>query len=49
MFRLILPVLTLVLGFAFGVWYDRQQMSVECANGEGEWTGTLCVNSELLQ
>ena len=49
MFRLILPVLTLVIGFALGIWYDRHQMSVECRNGEGDWTGTICVDSELLQ
>ncbi|MCX7558608.1 hypothetical protein OS190_03455 [Sulfitobacter sp. F26204] len=49
MLRLILPFLTLLFGFALGIWYDRQQMVQECANGEGEWTGTICVNSELLQ
>ncbi len=49
MLRLILPVLTLVIGFALGIWYDRHQMSVECINGEGDWTGTICVDSELLQ
>ena len=49
MFRLAFPLVTLLIGFAVGVWYDRQQMAVECANGEGQWTGTICVNSELLQ
>ena len=47
--RLIMTFLMLLIGFVGGVMYDRQQMSVECANGEGEWTGTICVNSELLQ
>ncbi len=47
--RLLIPLFTLLIGFAGGVAYDRQQMAQECANGEGEWTGTICVNSELLQ
>ncbi|MFK7836018.1 MAG: hypothetical protein AB8B60_07350 [Sulfitobacter sp.] len=49
MLRLIVLLLALCIGFGLGVWYDRWQMAVECANGEGEWTGTICVNSELLQ
>jgi hypothetical protein len=49
MLRLILFALPLVVGFGLGIWYDRYQMQIECANGEGEWTGTICVNSELLQ
>lgn len=49
MFRPFSMILFLAVGFALGVWYDRFQMSPECANGEGEWTGTICVNSELLQ
>ena len=44
MLRLMIPLVTLVIGFGLGIWYD-----VECARGEGEWTGTICVNSELLQ
>jgi hypothetical protein len=49
MLRFALPLLTLTVGFGLGIWYDRYQMQIECANGEGEWTGTICVNSELLQ
>lgn len=49
MLRFLIPVLALLIGFGLGVWYDRHQMTVECRNGEGEWTGTICVNSELLQ
>ena len=49
MLRLVILVLTLFVGFGLGIWYDRHQMTEECANGEGEWTGTICVNSELLQ
>lgn len=49
MFRVIIVVMTLAVGFSLGVSYDRWQMRKECANGEGEWTGTICVNSELLQ
>jgi hypothetical protein len=49
MFRLIALVLTLTVGFSLGVTYDRWQMRKECVTGEGEWTGTICVNSELLQ
>ncbi len=49
MFRLLLPLVMLAIGFVAGISYERQQMIEECANGEGEWTGTICVNSELLQ
>lgn len=49
MFRLIRLFIVLAIGFGLGVKYDRWQMRLECANGEGEWTGTICVNSELLQ
>ena len=49
MLRLVKMLLILALGFGLGVWYDRWQMAVECANGEGDWTGTICVDSELLQ
>lgn len=44
--RLLLP---LVVGIAVGIWFERDQMRRECAAGEGDWTGTICVNSELLQ
>lgn len=49
MIRLILPLLCLIVGFGLGIWYDRWQMQVECDSGEGDWTGTICVNSDLLQ
>lgn len=49
MFRLLFLLVAVLIGFSLGIWYDRFQMRVECANGEGEWTGTICVNSELLQ
>ena len=49
MLRLLILLLALAVGFGAGIWYDRFQMRIECANGEGEWTGTICVNSELLQ
>jgi hypothetical protein len=49
MFRLLLPLITLAFGFFGGISYERQQMVQECASGEGQWTGTICVNSELLQ
>ena len=49
MIRLVFIILILAVGFSLGVSYDRRQMQVECANGEGDWTGTICVNSELLQ
>ena len=49
MLRLVTLILTLAAGFGLGIWYDRWQMSVECQSGEGDWTGTICVDSELLQ
>lgn len=46
----LLPLLFVLLcGIVIGIWFERDQMRRECAAGEGEWTGTICVNSELLQ
>lgn len=47
--RLLIILAVLVVGFSLGVSWDRKLMRDECAAGEGEWTGTICVNSELLQ
>ena len=44
--KLLVP---LIAGIAIGIWFERDQMQRECAAGEGEWTGTICLNSELLQ
>jgi len=49
MFRMLFLLIVLAIGFNLGMKYDRLQMRGECAKGEGEWTGTICVNSELLQ
>jgi len=49
MFRLLRLFIVLGIGIAIGMWFERTLMQGECAAGEGEWTGTICVNSELLQ
>ena len=49
MLRLIVVLIVFLVGFGTGIWYDRMQMQTECDNGEGDWTGTICVDSELLQ
>ena len=49
MFRLIKLVIFLAVGFAAGMTYERYLMRSECRAGAGDWTGTICVNSELLQ
>tara|TARA_R110000787_G_scaffold243051_1_gene349010 strand:- start:940 stop:1089 length:150 start_codon:yes stop_codon:yes gene_type:complete len=49
MYRLIKLVVVLAIGFSAGVSYDRWQMRKECANGEGEWRDTICLNSDLEQ
>ncbi len=43
MFRLLRLLLIL------GIWFERTLMKSECRAGEGQWTGTICLNSELLQ
>ena len=47
--RLILPLIALAVGVAAGVWLERGLMRQECAAGAGQWTGTICLNSDLLQ
>ncbi|MGB7244149.1 MAG: hypothetical protein WBC93_18945 [Sulfitobacter sp.] len=49
MFRLIRTVVVLSLGFFAGVKYEQANTRAECKAGEGEWTGTICIGSELLQ
>lgn len=49
MFRLIRIAIWLYVGFSAGSWFERSEMRAECDAGEGQWTGTICVNSELLQ
>lgn len=49
MFGLIKLVVVLAVGFSAGIAFERYLMRSECAAGEGEWTGTICVDSELLQ
>ncbi|EEB86040.1 hypothetical protein [Roseobacter sp. GAI101] len=49
MFRLLRLFLVLGIGIAIGIGFERMLMKSECAAGEGQWTGTICVNSELLQ
>ena len=49
MFRLLRLILVLAIGISIGIWYERTLMENECVAGEGQWTGTICVNSELLQ
>lgn len=40
---------TLAVGAVLGFHLNGMLMRSECAAGEGNWTGTICVNSELLQ
>ncbi|WP_372991108.1 hypothetical protein [Sulfitobacter sp.] len=49
MFRLLRLFVILGIGIAIGIWFERFLMKSECAAGEGQWTGTICLNSELLQ
>ncbi len=49
MFRLIKLIVVLAVGFTAGIGFERYLMRSECAAGAGDWTGTICVNSELLQ
>jgi len=49
MFRLIKLLIILAIGGAAGMTYERYLMRSECKAGAGEWTGTICVDSELLQ
>jgi|TARA_R110002049_G_scaffold44333_3_gene129770 hypothetical protein len=49
MIRLLTLLAALVIGFGIGIWYDRNLMKGECKAGVGQWTGTICLNSDLLQ
>ena len=49
MFRLIRLAIPIAFGIYLGITFERWQMRSECDRGEGDWTGTICVGSELLQ
>ncbi|WP_299025478.1 hypothetical protein [uncultured Sulfitobacter sp.] len=49
MFRLLKFVATLCVGAVLGFHLNGMLMRAECSAGEGQWTGTICVDSELLQ
>jgi predicted NBD/HSP70 family sugar kinase len=49
MFRLLRLFIVLGTGIAIGIWLERMLMKSKCAAGEGQWAGTICVNSELFQ
>jgi hypothetical protein len=49
MFGLLKFVATLCIGAVLGFHLNGLLMQSECRAGEGQWTGTICVNSELLQ
>ena len=49
MFALIRLAVILAIGLALGVWFERYLMRSECAAGAGQWTGTICLGSDLLQ
>lgn len=49
MIRLLFMALPISAGIAIGIWYERSQMRTECRSGAGDWTGSICVGSELLQ
>lgn len=49
MFRLLRLVATLCVGAVLGFHLHGWLMQTECSAGEGQWTGTICVGSELLQ
>ncbi len=49
MLRLILVVILVVAAFFGGIRYEQSTTRAECTAGEGEWTGTICIGSELAQ
>ena len=49
MFGLLKFVFVLVIGIYLGFQGNMMLMRSECGAGEGQWTGTICVGSELLQ
>lgn len=49
MFGLLKFAATLCIGAVLGFHLNGMLMKAECSAGEGQWTGTICVDSELLQ
>lgn len=47
--RMGIMIMVMAVGFFMGVLFERSLMRGECSAGEGQWTGTICVGSELLQ
>lgn len=49
MFGLLKFTATLCIGAVLGFHLNGMLMRAECSAGEGQWTGTICVNSDLEQ
>ena len=49
MFGLLKFSIVLGIGIYLGFQGNMMLMRTECDAGEGQWTGTICVDSELLQ
>lgn len=49
MFRLARLLLFVGIGFYLGFKFKETQMSSLCAAGDGNWNGSICLSSELLQ
>jgi hypothetical protein len=49
MFGLLKLVVTLGIGAVLGFYFHGMLMKTECSAGEGQWTGTICIDSELQQ
>lgn len=47
--KLVKLAIVLAIGFGAGMWYERFLMRSECTAGEGDWSGTICLNSDLAQ
>ena len=48
MFRMARLIILIGLGFYLGYKFKETQMSSLCAAGDGTWTGTICLDSELV-
>lgn len=47
MFRLLKFFVVLALGATMGFYFNGMLMRAECSAGEGQWTGSICINSEV--
>ena len=48
MFRIVRTLIVIAVTFVTGVMFERGNMRALCDAGKGNWTGKICLGSDLI-